>query len=337
MTLASIIKRLFVGALALAPATRLNAQANIRNFIFFGRARERIQDSLFLNTKNIAGAQLKYTWRELEPEPDKYDFAALRRDLEYLNRHGKRLFVQLQEVSFDTAIIHVPDYILKDPRYHGGVNLQYEFADDEETIFTPTGWVARRWDPAVAERFHKLLRQLGKAFDGKIEGINLPEASVDFGKKGNLHPPGFTFAAYKNAVMANMQALKAAFPKSVTIQYINFMPGEFLPWTDKSYLREVFAHAQKIGVGVGGPDLLVYKKSQMNNSYGFIKACSGIVPAGVAVQDGNYEHINPQTGKRVTVAEIYDFGKNYLGLNYIFWCTQEPYYSSEVIAFLKKS
>jgi hypothetical protein len=195
LTTAPIIKRLLVGALALAPVMRLEAQEKIRNFIFFDLERERIQDSLFLNTKNIAGAQLKYTWRELEPEPDKYDFAALRRDLEHLNRHGKKLFVQLQEVSFDTTIINVPRYVLEEPQYHGGVNLQYEFADDEESIFTPAGWVARRWDPAVAERFHKLLRQLGKEFDGKIEGINLPETSVDFGEKGSLHPPDFTFEA----------------------------------------------------------------------------------------------------------------------------------------------
>ncbi|MGH7453737.1 MAG: hypothetical protein ACRENG_20475, partial [bacterium] len=160
--------------------------------------------------------------------------------------------------------------------------------------------------------------------------------SVTFGEKGNLHPSGFTFEAYKNAIMANMRALKEAFPKSITIQYVNFMPGEFLPWTDKSYLRDIFAYAKKIGVGVGGPDLLVYKKSQMNNSYGFIKECSSIVPTGIAVQDGNYEHVNPQTGKQVTVPEIYDFATNYLGLNCIFWCTQEPYNSKDVIDFLER-
>jgi hypothetical protein len=336
LTTAPIIKRLLICALALAPVMRVNAQEKIRNFIFFNLDRERIQDSLFLNTKNIAGAQLKYTWRTLEPELDAYDFTALRHDLDYLNRHGKALFIQLQDVSFDTAIINVPRYILEEQQYHGGVNLQYEFADDKERVFTPAGWVARRWDPAVAERFQKLLRQLGKEFDGKIEGINLPETAVDFGEKGNLHPPGFTFETYKNAVIANMKALKAAFPKSLTIQYVNFMPGEFLPWTDRSYLREIFAYAKKIGVGVGNPDLLVYKKGQMNNSYGFIKECSGLIPTGVAVQWGNYEHVNPQTGKQVTVPQIYEFGKNYLGLRYIFWSTQEPYYSKDVIGFLNK-
>ena len=35
--------------------------------------------------------------------------------------------------------------------------------------------MARRWDPPVQERFHKLLLALGKEFDGKVEGINLPE------------------------------------------------------------------------------------------------------------------------------------------------------------------
>jgi hypothetical protein len=60
----------------------------------------------------------------------------------------------------------------------------------------------------------------------------------------------------------------------------------------------------------------------------------GIVPTGVAVQHGNYEVINPKTGKQVTVPEILDFGKNYLRLNYIFWCTEEPYYSKQVLPLL---
>ncbi|MEN8184546.1 MAG: hypothetical protein ABFS46_18630, partial [Myxococcota bacterium] len=37
------------------------------HYIYFGLDRHRIADSLFLSTPAIAGAQLKYTWRELEP------------------------------------------------------------------------------------------------------------------------------------------------------------------------------------------------------------------------------------------------------------------------------
>jgi len=46
------------------------------HYVFFNRDRERISDAAFLETKAFEGAQLKYTWRELEREKDRYDFSA---------------------------------------------------------------------------------------------------------------------------------------------------------------------------------------------------------------------------------------------------------------------
>jgi hypothetical protein len=86
---------------------------------------------------------------------------------------------------------------------------------------------------------------------------------------------------------------------------------------------------------MGGPDLLPYKKGQMNNSYGFIKECDGTVPTGVAVQSDDYDYINPQTGKKVTMSDIFNFGKDYLKLDYIFREFREPEYSNELLPFLK--
>jgi hypothetical protein len=88
-------------------------------------------------------------------------------------------------------------------------------------------------------------------------------------------------------------------------------------------------------VGVGGPDLLPYKPGQMNNSYHLIRDSAGIVAIGMAVQDGNYEHVNPKTGKRVTISEIINFATEYLKADYVYWRAQEPYYSEQVIPFLK--
>ena len=65
-----------------------------------------------------------------------------------------------------------------------------------------------------------------RAVDGKIEGVNLPETAVDFGESGRLFPKGFTPKGYRDAVVSNMAALKRAFPRSVTIQYANFMPED---------------------------------------------------------------------------------------------------------------
>ena len=67
------------------------------NYVFFGQERERIADTAFLAHPSIVGAQLKYTWRELEPAQGRYDFRAIRRDLAFLKRHDKRLFLQLQD------------------------------------------------------------------------------------------------------------------------------------------------------------------------------------------------------------------------------------------------
>ena len=310
-------------------------QKKIQHFVFFGFERERIHDSTFVHAKNIVGAQLKYNWKELEPEKDKYNFEQSKKDLTYLTSINKKLFIQLQDVSFDTMIIPIPKYLLADSLYNGGANIHYNFLNDKETKYTKAGWVARRWDDEVANRFHLLIEELGKEFNGNLDGINLPETAIDFGMKPTLHTKGFTFGKYKEAIMGNMKAMKTAFPNSVSIIYANFMPGEFLPWTDSSYLRDIYSYAKEIKVGVGGPDLLPFKKGQMNNSYNFIKECDRIIITGVAVQDGNYSYINPQTKKRITIPEILDFAQNYLKLDYIFWGTEEPYYSRKVLPLIK--
>jgi len=312
----------------------LRSQKEVRHFIFFSHERERIHEKSFLENENIEGAQLKYTWRQLEPKENQYNLDIIQKDLDFLTSKGKKLFIQLQDVSFDTIYKCVPDYIMQNKLYNGGANIQYQ-TDNDDKIIRQEGWVARRWDTAVAARFFKLLFVLGKNFDGKIEGINLPETSVGFGDTGKLFPKGYTTEIYKNAIIQYMAMAGKAFSKSVVIQYANFMPGEWLPWNDKSYLKDVYAFAKEKGIGMGGPDIKLYNKGHMNNGYKFLKEYSNDLITGLAVQDGNCEIVNPETGKRVTVKDIYDFGKDFIRLNYIFWGTQEPYYTKEILPFLK--
>lgn len=312
----------------------LKAQKSTENFVFFNLDRERIRESSFLLTHGFTGAQLKYTWRELEPQKDHYDFHSIYDDLEFLKKHHKKLFVQLQDVTFDTARINIPDYLIENPLYNGGADIQYQ-TNDVDSIIRQDGFVARRWDPLVAGRFYKLLSELGKKFDGKIEGICLPETSVGFGETGKLYPPGFTPDVYRDAIINQMKALRKAFPHSVVIQYANFMPGEWLPWNDRGYLESLYRFAEENNIGMGGPDIKIYKKAQMNHSYKFLKQYSDYIKTGMAVQWGNYEEINPKTGKQVTIAEILEFGENEIGTDYIFWCTQEPYYTKYLIPFIR--
>jgi len=334
MTPPPLLKQAACFLLACACAA-LTAAGELQHYVFFDRERERIQDAAFLETAAFAGAQLKYTWRELEREKDQHDFSALRGDWAFLQSKGKKLFIQLQETSFDPNNVLVPRYLREEPEFHGGADPQYEIENDDETRAKPAGWVARRWDPAVQGRFHKLLSALGAEFDGKIEGINLPETAVEFGHSGKLFPPGFTPEIYRDAVLTNFAALKRAFPKSAAMQYANFMPGEWLPDSDRSYLRDVYRQARELNAAVGGPDLLPWKRGQMNHAYALIHELGGALPAGIAAQEGNYSHLNPKTGLPVTIPELIDFAADYLKARYIFWCTEEPHYSQKLIPHLR--
>ena len=310
----------------------------LHHYVFFGQDRENIrQAKSFLENKTLEGAQVAYSWRQLEPDKDKYDFGFIQEDLAFLKANGKKLFVQLQDVTFNEKRINIPKYLLDDPQYNGGAHKQYRVPNNNEEQAVVEGWMLRRWDPVVQERFHKLLFALGKEFDGKIEGINFAETSSGVGRSGRLFPKGFSFEIYRDGIIANMKALRRAFPKSVVIQYANFMPGEWLPAEDKGYLRAVYKAARELKVGVGGPDLLPFRPGQLNHAYPLIKASAETVRTGVAVQDGNYGDVNPATGKRASIDELIIFASDYLQLDYLFWCTEEPYYSNELIPFMQSA
>lgn len=318
--------------LALSSTVHAGPAAEPRNFIFFNRDRERISEESFLRNPVIVGAQLKYSWRELEPERDRYDLGPVLHDLAFLEEHGKRLFIQVQDVSFDERV-NVPDYLVS-KEFNGGVARQYE-VDEDDTRPVFDGWVARRWDPKVIDRFDKLLRALGTSLDGRVEGINFAETAVGFGETGALYPTGYSPESYVEGIKEIMSAARHAFPRSRVIQYANFMPGEGLPHNDHGYLKEIYAYAERIGVGVGGPDLLPNRAGQRTHSLPLISARGEGIVAGLAVQWGNLGDRDPETGKQVTAAELYDYARDELRLDYIFWGTQEPYYSKQILPLLE--
>lgn len=43
------------------------------------------------------------------------------------------------------------------------------------------------------------------------------------------------------------------------------------------------------------------------------------------------EYVHPHTGRRVTVQELVDFASAHLGAETMFWCTEEPYYTRDVL------
>lgn len=329
--------------LVLLASSPLPAAENFpKNYIYFHARGENgasiVQDRALLDPR-FSGAQIVYTWRELEPEKDRYDFSAIRKDLAYLDSIGRKLWIQLQEKSF-TPRRNVPDYLVADPLYKGGVLRQsMRSAPERDPAKAESGdeygLSAKMWERPVRDRYQKLIRALGREFDGKIEGINFSESSIDVGTENadgsTTFPSDFSPRAYVDAMLDNMRVLAASFTESTPMVYLNFVPDEWLPWDDKGYMRSLFAGAAALNMGVGGPDLMPYRKSHMGQSYGFFKEYPSSLAKGMAVQDGNLEQLNPRTGKKNTVADILDFSQSYLGLDYIFWVEEEPYFTDEVL------
>lgn len=298
----------------------------IKHYVYFARDRDEIINHPFLNQPGFEGAQIMYVWKQLEPERDKYDFSLIHDDYTYLKSKGKKIFIQLQDATFNPNNKPVPGYMLSD-EYDGGVAGQFNIAGKLQ------GWVAKRWNKKVQDRFAKLLIALAKEFDGKIEGINLQETAIGVSIK---YDPAFSPQLYVEAIKTNMLSLKKAFEKSVTMQYANFMPSERgLDHAEKKYLKLIYEFGEKIGVALGAPDLLFMSKAQLNHPLALMHENNFSVPIGIAIQDGNYIG---QTGTNEVVEErqnlvplLHAFAKDFLKVNYIFWSNQEPYFEEDVL------
>lgn len=309
------------------------ARDGIQHFVYFARDRKSIIDHPLLHHSAFKGAQIMYSWREFEPEKGVYDFSILKEDYQYLKKYGKKIFVQLQDATFDPKYKAIPGY-LTGAEYEGGAVLQY---DDEKK---PAGWVAKRWNKKVRERFALLLQALGKEFDGKIEGINLQETSIGVSETEDT---SFTEQTYLNGLKENMLALKRSFSLSTTMIYANFMPGEFLPFTDKGYLRSIYQYGEEIGVGLGNPDLMVTRKGQLNNPLALMHEGKYNVPIGIAIQDGNYtgktgadadyneDADKGNKSRKNIVPLLHAFAKDFLRVSYMFWSNQDPYFKEDVM------
>ncbi|MEO7277698.1 MAG: hypothetical protein ABIW33_06725 [Sphingomicrobium sp.] len=273
-----------------------------------------------LDHADIAGVQRIYTWRALEPREGRYDFSAIEHDLASTGRHHKGLFIQIQDRFFEAKARNLPAYLLEEPRYGGGLARQADYAGEGQP--TGSGWVAKQWNPRVRARFQALLHALAMRFDGRVAGINLPESAADLMPREKRD--GFTCDAYFNAELDNMAFAGRAFSRSAVVQYVNFWPCE---WNnDHGYMARIFAFAASHGIGLGGPDIVPFRKGQMRNSYPFFHRYRGKLKlVAMAVQEPTLTYTNPQTGKRFTQGEFVEFARDYLGANIIFWTVSAPW------------
>ena len=296
-----------------------SAAAAPQNFLFTDSDSLKTQGAL-LRRPDVSGAQVVYTWKSLEPAQDQYDFSGIEGDLAFVTSHDRKLFIQIQDRFFELQHRNVPAYLLREPIYRGGLVPQSD--NPGENLPEGHGWVAQQWNPAVRARFQKLLTALAQKLDGRVWGINLPESSADIDPKKDT--TGFTCDGYFAATLENIAHARKVFSKSHVVQYTNFWPCEWE--NDHHYMSRTFEFAEQHHIGLGGPDIVPYKKAQMKNSYPFFNRYKGKLSlVAMAVQEPTLTYTNPETKKPFTRDEFVAFAQDYLGVDVIFWSTTSPW------------
>lgn len=280
--------------------------------------------ALPISRSDISGAQIVYSWRALEPEKDKYNFSQIEEDLARLKATNKKLFIQIQDRFFEQDARYVPDYLMQDARYGGGISPQFDNPGEGKPV--GAGWVAQQWNPAVRERYQALLAAIARRFDGEVYGVNLPETAIDLDEK--KPPKGFTCDSYFAGEMENLAFARKVFTKTHVVQYVNFWPCE---WNnDHNYMGRLFAFASANSIGLGGPDIVPHRKAQMKNTYPLFNHYKGRLPlVAMAVQEPTLTYKNPNTGKPFTRDEFVQFAEDYLGADIIFWSTETPWLAAK--------
>lgn len=266
---------------------------------------------------NFLGVQKKYSWFDIEKAKGVYDFSEIKGDLRFLQKNNRRLIIQLQTKAFDEGEYGGPLY-LKNNEYGGGF-----YKTQRNNSYNPVFWNLK-----VEERINALYKALGKEFDDEpyLEAICLTETAPKI-KEGDRQPGvlDYTDELYAKALIRQMKVLKDAFPKTVVIQFTNF---------PKSSLKEITNYQKEYCIGLGGPDINPFSKGlndPKTGIYNYYDVLQGVVPLGTAVQHEDYDFKKTLSkgevpgGKIPTVKELYEFGRDRLHLNYIFWLDRKGY------------
>ena len=276
-------------------------------------------------TPALRGLQVRYNWRELEPQEGVYNFSLINQHLSELSEQNKRLVILFELKSFgpDVNQVAIPEYV-KAAKYEGGV---YPFNNYGKGVIR--GYGMKLWNQFVFDRLTLLIRALGEQFNSHpyFEGIGFTESSTGDSKELTNNKVDDYF---KNLLQLNKQ-VRRYFPNTMTYQFTNYPRRILGPFIET--LKET-------GTALGGPDIFMeepglLQRGKQKGVYHYYPELSGIVPLTPSVQHQNYKSTRwDGKGYEPDISELMSFARDTLKANYLFW-TRDPKYYSRVLQKLK--
>ena len=247
----------------------------------------------------MRGIMKKYSWRQLEPTQDDYDFSRIQRDLDWAQAYGMQLVIMIEDKTF-TLERPNPAYLDgQTPRNRNG------------------GYTVARWTPTVVARYKALVSAIGRRFDShpNFEGIAQQESSLGLDST-TLQKYGYTPEKYRDALIASFGYALNVMPRSRVFWYQNFLVR------NQDYIGAVAAALGPKGLVMAGPDLLPDRDELVAKSYPFFTQFKDRMHLGIQAEDLSYRALHETSGystKYWTMPELFRYARDRLHVNYLFW------------------
>ena len=257
----------------------------------------------------IRGVQLRYEWKELEPQKDVYDFSKIDADIAKFSLVNKKLVIFLMTKSFvDSSAL--PPYM---------DNYVYRYG-----ATTKPGWNIKLWENEAKVRLEALVKALGAKYDSNpnVEAITFNETSLG---------DGLITASQLEAYFTNMiyvvEKASAYFRNTSVVQFVNY-PKSILPKLTEAML--------KAKVSVGGPDIFPKDKGLLTGAYTYYSKFNGVTPVMPSVQGQNYiTQCHNCPPDPLTLQQLYGYGKTNLFATHMFWTRTTTKDFTKVLEFFK--
>lgn len=268
----------------------------------------------YLTEPEVKGVTVFFSWKELEPKKDVYDFSKIREILSLVEKHDKFMSFKVNDRSFggfgcDYVYTYMPQYVID-------AGWNYVSAKNGE----PRGkCMPKMWEKDYMDRWIKLFSEIGKEFDRhpSLESAII----IDETALGNPQDGSFVIdrTIYTNELIRLVKETAPYFKNTAQLLSINSLGG------GDSYMARLIDEAVvPYPVALSWPDASLKNLATGNISYAqrFAAANKNKVLLSPDA-DNTMLKYDPVAGTS-DVPAVFDYYVNKLGTNHINW---QPVYA----------